>query len=102
VKLLYVEEKLNPDNILKLKNGEMEVSELYEMSLYECSDEYVARRTFILSQKDIGKFEGIKTYVCPNCHARNQEIEEIQKRALDEGATVYSTCIECKKRWVVG
>jgi DNA-directed RNA polymerase subunit M/transcription elongation factor TFIIS len=99
IKLFYILEKITKENLEKLKNDEMTISELFNTSLYKCSDKLILLRQYATDNKEIFVASGIRTYVCPRCKVRDQTIDEKQTRSLDEGVTIKCTCNNCGKKW---
>jgi DNA-directed RNA polymerase subunit M/transcription elongation factor TFIIS len=73
--------------------------ELMDMSPYDIYPHLYEERAKILSSIDVSNNVSMSIYKCPQCHAKDHSIEEIQLRSLDEGATVYATCNKCGHRW---
>lgn len=98
-KLFYIMNKLNKETIDNLCCGTITVENLFNGSLYKYDENLVAYRNSILSNVDIFKKVGMKTYVCPRCKVRDQTIDEKQTRSLDEAATIKCVCNNCGKKW---
>lgn len=76
--------------ITKLKNEEFKPEKIAFMSSDELSPDTK------IKNKDKNDDGGTKGLVdCPKCKKSNVKTTEIQRRAADEPADVYATCLEC-------
>jgi DNA-directed RNA polymerase subunit M/transcription elongation factor TFIIS len=95
-KIVLVQDKLD---IAILSILQLNPEELINTSSYDIYSNIKEEKSRILSNMDVTQNVSMSIYKCPQCHARNHSIEEIQLRSLDEGATVYATCNICGTRW---
>lgn len=58
-----------------------------------------ARREIMLRSQQKIQEKSSKLFRCPFCGARNCTYQEVQKRALDEGADFVCTCLECRQQF---
>jgi DNA-directed RNA polymerase subunit M/transcription elongation factor TFIIS len=40
-------------------------------------------------------------YICGRCGNNETTLESIQMRSLDEGNSIFATCVDCGKKWQV-
>ena len=75
--------------ITKLKNEEFNPKKLAFLT----KEELAPNTSIKNDKKDDGGTKGLVD--CPKCKKSNVKIREVQKRAADEPADLYATCLEC-------
>jgi DNA-directed RNA polymerase subunit M/transcription elongation factor TFIIS len=75
--------------ITKLKNEEFKPEKIAFMTKEELIPDMLNKK----NKEDDGGTRGLVD--CPKCKKSNVKIREVQRRAADEPADIFATCLEC-------
>jgi DNA-directed RNA polymerase subunit M/transcription elongation factor TFIIS len=97
----------NPRLLLRILEGEFELSaipfmtsyEMYPEKWFELKDRLVQREQKILEGN---KSRATDQFKCRRCNKRECTYYELQTRSADEPMTIFITCLNCGKEWRQG
>ena len=94
----------NPNFLEKIKNGEINVENTGNLSVYDIYPENWSKLINEKLKRDKIKYElkpeaMTNTFKCKKCGSRETSYYEVQTRSADEPMTQFITCLNCKNRW---
>ena len=103
-KLKSILDNMTPENIEKLKSGEINPCKLAFLTHQELNYEKWKVLLDEKAQKDKYKFEtqvqaATDTFTCRRCKKNRCTYYQLQTRSSDEAITTFVTCLECDNRW---
>ena len=103
-KLKSLLDNMTPENIERLKTGEINPCKLAFLTHQELNYDKWKVLLDEKAQKDKYKFEtqvqaATDTFTCRRCKKNRCTYYQLQTRSSDEAITTFVTCLECDNRW---
>ncbi len=94
----------NTEFLEKIKNNEIDIEKIAELSVYDIFPENWKEIIIIKSKRDKIKYElkpesMSSNYVCRKCKSKETSYYEVQTRSADEPMTQFITCLNCYNHW---
>jgi DNA-directed RNA polymerase subunit M/transcription elongation factor TFIIS len=94
---------LNDNFINKILNNKLNLDKIAYLSSREIFPEkYIKIDQNIEKRKNVKQtINTSRMYICGRCGNNETTLESIQMRSLDEGNSIFATCVDCGKKWQV-